>query len=132
MKKLLAIAAPVIALIASYGAVGMASESASEAKEVALPQAAHRIFDWALDGYRGIWVQSVEKQWYYAAFLNPCLGAVPDNVTFKFNNANGSLDRFSHVIVRRIRRSREVCAFKSFSVSAGPPSGVLHAVPQPQ
>lgn len=133
MKKLLTMAvATGIALSALSGTVGLASETPSDANETALPHAAKRIFDWALDGHQGIWVQSVEKRWYYAAFLNPCFGAVPDNITFKFNNANGSLDRYSQVIVRRLRQSREVCAFKSFTASAGPPAGVLHAVPHPQ
>ncbi len=133
MKKLLILAtATGIASSAVWGAAAFASETPPDANETELPQASKRIFDWALDGYRGLWVQSVEKRWYYAAFLKPCFGAVPDNITFKFNNANGSLDRFSQVIVRRSRQSREVCAFKSFSASAGPPSGVLHAVPHVQ
>ena len=131
MKKLLTITTSGIALSASWGAVGAASEPAPESNEAAIPQAAHRIFDWALDGHQGIWVQSVDKRWYYAAFISPCIGAVPDNITFKLNNANGSLDRFGQVIVHRLRRSFEVCAFKSFGVSAGPPAGVLHAVPHP-
>ena len=108
------------------GAALAASQSQRAGEEVSLPQAAKRITNWATDGNKGIWVEAAGGQWYYGRFLSPCIGLVAsDKVAFRFN-ANGSLDRFSHVLVRR--RPRQVCALTSFVTSAGPPPG-RHSVP---
>jgi hypothetical protein len=85
--------------------------------EATLPEAAFRITNWGLDGDRGMWIEA-GKQSYYGEFLSPCVGAVPEHIIFRFN-PDGSLNRFSKVIVSR---ERQVCAFKSFHASAEVPA----------
>jgi hypothetical protein len=98
-----------------------AGQSPRVGEETSLPQAAKRITNWAIDGSKGIWVQAASGEWYYGQFLGACVGLRgSDNVAFRFNT-NGSLDRFSHVLVRG--RPQRVCALKSFVTSAAPPAG---------
>jgi hypothetical protein len=107
---------------ASFGA----GQSPRVGEETSLPQAAKRITNWTIDGTQGIWVQAASGEWYYGQFLGPCVGLRgSDNIAFRFN-PNGSLDRFSHVLVRG--RPHRVCALKSFVTSAAPP-GERHAAP---
>jgi len=91
----------------------LASPPGEESVEANLPQAAYRITNWGFDGDRGLWVETGQRH-YYGEFLSPCLGALPDRILFKFN-PDGSLNRFSEVIVPR---RHQACAFKSFRESS--------------
>lgn len=75
------------------------------------------IRDWQADGDKGLWVEDMHQQWYYAELIGPCVG-------LDFAYAIGfdvrpldTLDRFGAVIVPGYGR----CNFASFSASNGPP-----------
>ncbi|MGH8142937.1 MAG: hypothetical protein ACREU2_10530 [Steroidobacteraceae bacterium] len=86
--------------------------------EASIPQANVRITNWVLDRYRGIWVETAGHQWYYGTFLGPCMGiGTADTVGFRFS-PDGSLNRYSEVIVPRPHH--RTCAFQSFVTSAAP------------
>lgn len=103
------------AAVAVWAAAAVAAPQAHPGREATLPQAAYRITNWGFDGYKGLWVEAGQHS-YYGEFLSPCLGAVPDHIIFRFN-PDGSLNRFSQVIVPRERR---VCVFKSFQAGIEP------------
>jgi hypothetical protein len=104
------------AAVALWAGAAFASPQTQQSAEATLPQAAYRITNWGiLESYKGMWIEAGNQN-YYGEFLTPCLGAVPENIIFKFN-PDGSLNQFSKVIVPR---DHLVCAFKSFVASAGP------------
>jgi len=98
------------AAVALWSGAGLALAQAHEGAETTLPQASKRIINYGLDSYKGIWIEAIGGKWYYAEFLNPCFGALPDHIAFKYN-PDGSLNRFSQVIVPR---QHQACVFKSF------------------
>ena len=76
------------------------------------------IYDWRANGDRGIWVQAVNRQWYYASFIGTCYGL--DNaqrVGFLFG-PSGQFDRWSSIIVPR----ESHCFVRTFDHSGAPPS----------
>ena len=106
------------AAVALWAGAGFASPQTGQSAETTLPQAAFRITNWGIsEGYKGMWIEAGNQN-YYGEFLSPCIGALPDHVIFKFN-PDGSLNRFSKVIVPH---ARQVCAFKSFVASAVSPA----------
>lgn len=113
--------AVILATTILWAAPVLAATPRKTGAEVALPQATHRLTNWAADGNKGLWIEAIGGQWYYAEFLGSCPGVGgSDALAFQFS-PGGSLDRFSRVIVSRpLRRS---CPFKSFSASNGPPHG---------
>ena len=109
------------AAAALWACASLALAASSNEEQASLPQASHRITNWALDGTKGLWVEALGKHWYYAEFLGPCPGAgTGDAIAFKFS-PGGSLDRNSQVILRR--PTRRTCAIRSFVASNGPPTG---------
>lgn len=89
------------------------------AGDVSIPFANHGgIQNWEADGERGIWVQDVHRQWYYAKFMSPCQ-QLPfvERVGF-VTEPGGQLDRFSSVRARGGQR----CVFTNFELSKGPPA----------
>ncbi|HTT06386.1 MAG TPA: UrcA family protein [Steroidobacteraceae bacterium] len=101
--------------LGTLGTLGAAELPATA--DTTLPQAAHRISNWALNGHEGLWIEAVDGQWYYGEFLGPCAWATDfDGVTLKFN-PDGSFNRFSYVIGRHPRHR---CALKSFVHSEAP------------
>jgi hypothetical protein len=66
------------------------------AQEAALPFANYRdsILDWRADGEQGIWVQGVNRQWYYARFMGPCIGLNFATAVGFRAEPNGQLDKF--------------------------------------
>jgi hypothetical protein len=75
------------------------------------------IWDWRANGDHGIWVQAVNRQWYYGVFAGTCLGLnQAQRVGFLFGPA-GQFDRWSSIIVPRQSR----CYLRSFEPSGGPP-----------
>lgn len=76
------------------------------------------IWDWRANGQKGLWVQSNNRQWYYATFMGPCVGLNFANSIGFDTGPMGSLDRWSSVIVPRWGK----CNFSSFEASDGPPS----------
>jgi len=95
--------------------------------EASIPQAHVRVTNWVPDGYKGIWVEAAAGRWYYGEFLGPCIGlGVGDAVALQLS-PDGSLNRFSRVIVPRPHR--QACAFKSFVTSAAPSHEKAATVP---
>ena len=86
--------------------------------EASIPFARRNIFNWEADGDKGMWVQAIGRQWYYASFLSPCFDLqFRERVGFRFG-PSGELDKWGAVIVPHYPE----CVFKSFTLSAGPPS----------
>lgn len=91
-------------------------------EETFIPFANQRsaIVRWQADGRDGLWIESGLGQWYYARFMNPCIG-IENAVRLGFDTGtSGQLDRFSYIIVPN---ERERCAIASFTNSDPPPAG---------
>jgi hypothetical protein len=74
------------------------------------------IFDWHADKDRGLWVQDVHRNWYYAKFMGPCIGLDFANSIGFDTRPLGNFDRFSSVFVPGTGR----CTVQSFTVSESP------------
>ncbi len=95
-----------------------ASDTAAK-PEASIPFADHGgIWNWQADGDKGLWVQSNQRQWYYAKFLGPCIGLDYANSIGFDTRPMGTFDRFSAVVVPRWGK----CQVQSFELSDGPPS----------
>jgi Family of unknown function (DUF6491) len=90
----------------------------SKAPEASIPFVQHGgIRDWATDGDRGVWIQDVHRNWYYARLMSPCFGlSFATRLGFD-TRPMGDFDRFSSVIVPREGR----CQVQSLVPSDGPP-----------
>jgi hypothetical protein len=75
------------------------------------------IRDWAADGDRGLWVQSVNRKWYYAQFMGRCIGLGFATALGFDTGSQAAFDRWSSVIVPGYAR----CALTSLTLSDGPP-----------
>ncbi len=76
------------------------------------------IYDWAADGDRGIYIQSISRQWYYAKLFAPCINLpFAVRVGFVTEPGNGNFDRFSSILVRG-----QECPVVSLTRSGPPPS----------
>jgi Family of unknown function (DUF6491) len=120
---------PRTALLATLLGMGLTSAFASEAakKETALlpPQASipfvdlRSIRDWHPDERKGLWIQDIRRQWYYAKLMAPCMGLdFALEVGFDTRTSN-TLDRFAYIVVPREDR----CPIMSLTKSDPPPPG---------
>jgi hypothetical protein len=76
------------------------------------------IYDWAADGDRGIYIQSINRQWYYAKLFAPCINLpFAERVGFVAEPGSGAFDRFSSIIVRGME-----CPVQSLTKSGPPPA----------
>lgn len=76
------------------------------------------IYDWAGDGQRGIYIQTLDRKWYYARMFAPCTNLpFAVSVGFVVEPAAGSFDKFSSIVVQG-----EVCSVRSVRRSGPPPS----------
>jgi hypothetical protein len=74
------------------------------------------IRNWTADREKGLWVQALNKQWYYATFLGTCNGLNFANSLGFDTRPMGTFDRWSAVIVP----GRQRCAIQSLVPSDGP------------
>jgi hypothetical protein len=75
------------------------------------------IRDWTADGDRGLWVQALSRQWYYAQFMGHCTG-LGFATAIGFDTGRQSVfDRWSTVVVPGYSR----CLIASLTPSDGPP-----------
>ncbi len=96
-----------------------ATETVAAKPQASIPFVNHGgIWDWRADGDKGLWVQSNNRQWYYAKFMGPCLGLDFANSVGFDARPMGTFDRFSAVVVPRWGR----CQVQSLELSDGPPS----------
>jgi Family of unknown function (DUF6491) len=107
-------------LAAFAGGAVHATEAASRstAPEASIPFVRHGgIRNWEADRNRGVWIQDVHRNWYYATLMAPCFGL--DFATSLGFDAGptGDFDRFSAIVVPREGR----CPVRSFAASDGPP-----------
>jgi hypothetical protein len=75
------------------------------------------IRDWTPDRDKGLWVQSLNRKWYYATFMGNCFGLTFANSLAFDTRPMGTFDRWSSVIVPGYQR----CSIKSLEPSDGPP-----------
>jgi hypothetical protein len=75
------------------------------------------IRNWTADRDKGLWVQALNKQWYYATFMGNCMGLNFANSLAFDTSPLGTFDRWSTVIVPGQQR----CAIQSLVPSDGPP-----------
>lgn len=100
------------------GAVQAAETHAPVTPQASIAFANHGgIRDWQADRDRGLWVQDVHRNWYYATFMGPCFGLNFANAIGFDTRPMGTFDRFSSIIVPREGR----CVVQSFVPSDGPP-----------
>jgi hypothetical protein len=96
---------------------GLAATPNARRPEATLPFARKNIWTWEADGDKGIWVQAIGHQWYYAKFLSPCTD-LPFRIGVHFRfGPSGELDKWSAIVVPHY----PVCSFISFTLSDGPP-----------
>ena len=116
----------VAAALVATGAAGLASsaeagdtaESNALTRDASIPFANRGgIRDWQADHDRGLWVQDVHSNWYYAKFLGTCTGLSFAQAIAFDTKPIGTFDRFSAIIVPREGR----CAVQSLLKSGGPP-----------
>jgi hypothetical protein len=75
------------------------------------------INDWRAEGTSGIYVQSLDRHWYHATFMAPCLD-LPFTERIGFRTTPPlPLDKFDSILVQG-----RVCYFKTFDKVPGPPS----------
>ncbi len=74
------------------------------------------IQNWVADGEKGIYVESRNRQWYYATFMSPCQGLNFTNDVGFVSKPSGTLDKFSSVVV-----DHRECQFTSLVTSDPPP-----------
>jgi hypothetical protein len=93
--------------------------AATAAPEPSIPFANHGgIRDWKADHDRGLWVQDIHRQWYYAKLMGPCIG-LPFAQTIGFDtHPLGRFDKYSAIVVPGSGR----CTVQSFTLSGGPRS----------
>ena len=72
---------------------------------------------WLADGERGLWIQTRDLKWFYAAFKGVCQGVNSTNSLTFGTSALGNIDRTSSVTVSAGGR----CRLRSLVPSAGPP-----------
>jgi hypothetical protein len=77
------------------------------------------IRNWTADREKGLWVQGLNKQWYYATFMGPCNGLNFANSLAFDTRPAGTFDRWSTVIVPGQFGQR--CTIQSLVPSDGPP-----------
>lgn len=96
-----------------------AHSSASSTQQAVIPFAnLGGIYDWAADGTRGIYIQSLNRQWFYAKLFAPCIDLpFALRVGFVTEPASGAFDRFSSIVVRG-----QECPVSSLTKSGPPPS----------
>lgn len=76
------------------------------------------IWDWAADGTRGIYIQALNRQWYYARLLAPCINLpFAERVGFVAEPGSGAFDKFSSIVVRG-----QECPVVSLTRSGPPPA----------
>lgn len=115
-KRCLRAFALAIALIAPLRIVLADSNPAHV--EASIPFAARGgIRDWAADGEKGLWVQAVNRKWYYAQFMGRCIGLGFATALGFDTGAQSVFDRWSAVIVPGYSR----CILTSLTPSDGPP-----------
>lgn len=75
------------------------------------------IRDWRGDGAKGVYIESDKREWYYATFQEPCVN-LPSVVHIEIRTSPPfPIDHFD-----AIQMLGEVCFFKTFDNSPGPPS----------
>jgi hypothetical protein len=106
------------ALFAAFLAIAGSAIAAPVTPDVSIPFANHGgIRDWTADHDRGLWVQDVHRQWYYAKFMGPCIG-LPFAQSIGFDtHPLGRFDKFSAIVVPGSGR----CVVQSFALSGEPP-----------
>lgn len=116
LKAVLALSVAGLSL-GTFPADGSDAVAAPPATAASIPFAADNIFNWQADGEKGIWVQAVNRKWYYGTFMSPCNGMpFREGVHFKLA-PSGELDRWGAVIIPHYPG----CFFKTFVQSNGPP-----------
>ncbi len=97
-------------------------------RNVAIPFANQGgIRDWQPDGTKGLWVQRIGGEWYYAKFFAPCV-ELPFAMGLHFvPEPTGALSRWSSIKVPRGGH----CYFSDFQRSDGPPIKVKPSKAKP-
>jgi Family of unknown function (DUF6491) len=76
------------------------------------------IYDWAADGDHGIYIESLDRKWYYAKLFAPCIDLpFAQRVGFVTEPGSGDFDKFSSILVRG-----QECHVVSFTRSQPPDS----------
>ena len=82
----------------------------------------HGIYDWSPDGTQGVYIQSIDRQWYHAQLFAPCLDLpFAQRIGFVTEPGSGAFDRFSSILVHGME-----CPVKSLTRSAPPPANARH------
>jgi hypothetical protein len=107
--------------LGALATVSLGSAFAADAPvkpQASIPFADHGgIWNWEANADKGLWIQSNNRQWYYATFMGPCIGLDSANSVGFDTRPMGTFDRFSAVVVPRWGR----CQVQSFELSDGPP-----------
>lgn len=97
--RLTAVLTATLALVCASTA---AQSGAANNDNASIPFANHGgIYDWAADGDRGVYIESLDRKWYYAKLLAPCIDLpFAQRVGFITEPGSGDFDKFSAILVR--------------------------------
>ena len=85
--------------------------------EASIPFASHGgIRDWEADRDKGVWVQDIHRNWYYAKLMGPCFGLNFAQTIGFDTHPMGRFDRFSAIVVPGSGK----CQVQSFTASDPP------------
>lgn len=121
MHKIISIAAAFSCIVAGPAFAVDAQKSTepeTTAKEASIPFASHGgVDDWRAVDSHTLLIKGVGKQWYKAELFSPCLSLkFADRIGFLVE-PDGSLNRYSGIVVRD-----QVCRFKSLTKVEAPVS----------
>jgi len=69
---------------------------------------------WQPDGRNGLYIRTIDKRWYYAAFMSPCID-LPYATSIGYQTWTSSLSKYDGITV-----GNRTCKFKSLDPSPGP------------
>ncbi len=114
MDKRLKFASIFVAAMAA-STLALASEPKGAEAEIHFPNSGG-IYSWHADDDNALWIQSRDRQWYYAKLLGPCSG-LPFATGIGFvADPSSSLDRFGAIVV-----DKQKCPIRSLVKSDPPP-----------
>jgi hypothetical protein len=116
MKMSLALALAMSAIIGGCATQNQGSAPVIAAAGIPFVQFGN-IFTWQADGEKGIYIESRQRQWYYATFIMPCRNLPFEQERIGFRTTPTlPLDKFDSIVV-----DGEPCYFQTFDKVAGPP-----------
>ncbi len=98
-------------------------EAAPSGRDASIPFAnLGGVYDWAADGNHALYIEGIDRKWYHAELLGPCIDLpFAEHIGFVTEPGSGAFNRFSSILVRG-----QQCPVRSLTRSDPPPSRAKH------